>query len=130
VKLARHASLLGSQFEIDDTLGRSREAVTGTAPGSSRFKALGASLPKPVPCSSEGTQHADSTDKPPFVGTPARLCALRPALDDPCGAEHLARKAKGSFHGLRSFSFASGPAAMPGDNIGCTLTRIMLAKAA
>lgn len=26
VTLARHASLLGSQFEIDDTLGRSREA--------------------------------------------------------------------------------------------------------
>jgi hypothetical protein len=42
----------------------------------------------------------------------------------------LPRKAKGSFHGLRSFSFASGPAAMPGDNIGCTLMRIMLAKAA
>jgi hypothetical protein len=90
VTLSRHASLLGSQFAIDDTLGQSREAVTGTAPGSSRFKALGASLPKPVPCSSEGTRHADSTDKPPFVGAPARLGALRPALGDPCGAEHLA----------------------------------------
>jgi hypothetical protein len=130
VKLARHASLLGSQFEIDDTLGQSREAVTGTAPGSLRFKALGASLPKPVPCSSEGTRHADSTDKPPLVGTPARLCALRPALGDPCGAEHLASEGKRLLSWLCSFSFASGPAAMPGDNIGCTLMRIMLAKAA
>jgi hypothetical protein len=60
--------------------------VTCPAPGSSRSKALGALFPSPCRGSREGTQHADNTDKPPFVGTPARLCALRPALGDPCAS--------------------------------------------
>ncbi|HKG74784.1 MAG TPA: hypothetical protein VKA79_11120 [Aestuariivirgaceae bacterium] len=47
--LARHASLLGSQFEIDDTLGRSREARDMTCTRSSRSKALGAVLLKLMP---------------------------------------------------------------------------------
>ena len=99
VTLARHASLLGSQFEIDDTLGRSQSDVTCTAPGSSRFKALGASPPSP--CRAPVKELSM-----PTIRISRRSSVLRPASARyvPRSAIHVARsipprEAKGSLHG-------------------------------
>jgi len=82
VTLARHASLLGSQFEIDDTLGRSREARDMPCTRKLKVQSAGRRAPQ---------AHAAAPVKE--LGTPTLRISRRWSVLRPASARYVPRSA-------------------------------------